>query len=65
MTSLLILKERKLGLEKRIIVIWFWEKYPSAKEPMGPDDIIFVYSRQRGDDNNVVMQILYTWETKT
>ena len=45
MASPLILKERKLGLEKRIIVIWFWEKYPSAKEPMGLYDIIFVYSR--------------------
>ena len=45
MMSLLIFKERKLGLEKQIIVIWFWEKYPSAKEPVGPDDIIFVSSK--------------------
>ena len=34
-----------LGLEKRIIVILFREKYPSAKAPIGSHDIIFVYSR--------------------
>ena len=45
MASPLILKERKLGLEKRIIVISFREKYPSAKEPMGLHDIIIVASR--------------------
>lgn len=33
----------------------FREIYPSAKEPVGLHDIIFVYSRQRGDDNNVVI----------
>jgi hypothetical protein len=32
-----------LDSKKRVIVIRFWEKYHSAKEPIGSNDIIFVY----------------------
>ena len=38
---LLIIKSGGKDSKKRIIR----EKYPSAKEPVGSDDIIFVYSR--------------------
>jgi hypothetical protein len=31
--------------KKAVSMIRFREKYPSAKEPVGLDDIIFVYSR--------------------
>ena len=31
--------------KNRILVIDFRDEYPSAKEPMGLHDIIFVYSR--------------------